>query len=127
MNRTLLIAGLAVSAALAAHAQSIEGDWQGTLKAGPAELHLALHFASDGQGGFRGTMDSLDQGAKGIPISSISVKGSTLNWGIGSAGISYDGKIGADGQTTQGTFVQAGQSFPLDFKRVMAAAAAKPP
>ncbi len=123
MNRSLLIAAVAVSAALAAHAQSIEGDWQGTLKAGPAELRLALHFTSDGQGGFRGTMDSLDQGGRGIPMSSVSLKGAKLNWSIASIGASYEGQTAAGG-SIRGTFTQAGQTFPLDFKRV--AAAAKP-
>ena len=126
MNRTLLIAGLAFSAALAARAQSIEGDWQGTLKAGEAELRLVVHLAADGHGGFRGTLDSLDQGAMGIPIGSVSLKAGKLNWTVSSLGASYEGKVGADGTLTRGTFVQMGQAFPLDFKRV-AAAAAKPP
>ena len=125
MKRTLLIAGLAFSAALAAHAQSIEGDWEGTLKVGPAELHLVVHIAADGQGGFRGTMDSVEQGAKGIPITSVSLKGAILTWSISSASISYEGQAAVDG-TIRGTFTQAGQSLPLDFKHV-AGAAAKPP
>lgn len=126
MNRTLLIAGLAFSAALAAHAQSIEGDWEGTLKVGPAELHLVVHLAADGQGGFRGTLDSLDQGIKGIPLSPVSLKAANLNWTAGSIGASYEGKLSADGTMTRGTLSQGGQALPLDFKHV-AAAAAKPP
>jgi len=127
VNRTLLLAGLAASAALAAHAQNIEGDWQGTLNVGPAQLRLAVHFTGDGHGGFRGALDSLDQGAKGIPITSVSLKAAKLNWTVGSIGASYEGKVSADGTLTQGTFIQAGQAFPLDFKRVAAGAAAKPP
>ena len=130
MNRTLPIAGLIAVAALAAHAQNIEGDWQGTLKAGPAELRLLVHLTSDGKGGFLGTLDSLDQGAKGIPITSVSLKASKLNWSVSSIGASYEGTLSAGGTQTRGTFTQMGQAFPLDFKRVAAAAAgapAKPP
>ena len=128
MNRSLLIAGFALSAAFAAHAQSIEGDWQGTLKAGPVELRLVVHFTADGHGGFRGTLDSVDQGAKGIPITSVSLKAAKLNWTVSSIGASYEGTLSAGGTLTRGTFTQAGQAFPLDFARVAAAAsAAKPP
>jgi fermentation-respiration switch protein FrsA (DUF1100 family) len=126
VKRTLLIAGIAFSAALAARAQSIEGDWEGTLKVGPAELHLVVHLAADGQGGFRGTLDSLDQGIKGIPLSAVSLKAANLNWTASSIGASYEGKLSADGTTAQGTLSQGGQSLPLNFKHV-AAAAAKPP
>ena len=127
MNRTLLIAGLIASAALAAHAQDIAGDWQGTLKAGPAELRLVLHFTADGHGGLRGTMDSVDQGARGIPISSTSLKAGKLNWTISSLGASYEGKVSADGASIRGTFNQGGEAFPLDFKRVAPAAAPPAP
>jgi hypothetical protein len=126
VNRTSLIAGLAFSAALAAHAQNIEGDWQGTLNAGPAVLPLVLHFTADGHGGFRGTFDSPTQGAMGIPIGSVSLKAAKLNWTIGSIAASYEGKVSADGNQIRGTFVQGGGAFPLDFKRVGAPAAAPP-
>jgi hypothetical protein len=126
MNRTILIAGLAVSAALAAQAQNIEGDWQGTLKAGPAELRLVVHVSADGHGGYRGTLDSLDQGAKGIPISSISFQAGKLSWTISSLGASYEGKLTKDAELIQGTLTQ-GQPFPLDLKRVSPEAAAPKP
>jgi hypothetical protein len=125
VNRTFLIAGLAFSAALAANAQRVKGDWQGTLKVGAAELHLVVHLTADGQGGFHGALDSLDQGVNGIPLTSVSLKAANLSWAAGSIGASYQGKVSADGSLTQGTFTQGGQSLPLDFKHV-AAAAAKP-
>ncbi len=57
-----------------AHAQNIAGDWQGTLKAGPAELRLVLHIAKNADGSFKATLDSVDQGANGIPVTSISLR-----------------------------------------------------
>jgi len=127
MNRTLLIVGIVASAALAAHAQDVAGDWQGTLKAGPAELRLIVHLTADGHGGFRGALDSLDQNAKGIPITSVSLKAAKLNWTVGSLGASYEGKVSADGALIRGTFIQAGEVFPLDFRRIAPSTAAKPP
>ena len=126
MNRPLPIAGLLAWAVLAAHAQSVEGDWKGTLRAGPAEIPLVLHLAADGHGGFRGTIDSPSQGANGFPITSVSLKGAKLSWTVTALTASYDGKLSADGTQLRGTFAQRGDAFPLDFKHVAAAPAAPP-
>jgi len=99
-----------------ARAQDIVGDWQGTLKAGPAELRLVLHIARNADGSFKATLDSVDQGANGIPVTSISLKDSKLNFAVDSVHGSYDGKVTADATAISGTWTQ-GQPLPLDFKR----------
>jgi len=111
-------------AAIAAHAQSIAGDWQGTLKAGPAELRLVVHIESK-EGGLTATLDSPDQGAFAIPISSISLLDSRLNWAVNSLGAAYEGSLNARGDLIHGTFTQ-GQPFPLDLKRMPPAPPVKP-
>jgi uncharacterized protein len=103
-----------------APAKGIEGDWQGTLKPGNAELRLALHITKGDDGSTKATMDSLDQGANGIPITSISLKDSKLSFTVDSIQGSYEGTVSADGAAISGTWSQAGQSFPLDFKRAAA-------
>jgi len=50
-----------------AGAPGFEGIWQGTLAAGPAKLRLALHISRSPDGRLSGSMDSIDQGAKGLP------------------------------------------------------------
>lgn len=124
MNNILygMIFGLAV--ACGARSQTIEGDWQGTLKAGPQELRLALHISKD-EKALKATMDSVDQNAMGIPVTSIALSGSALKFEIQTIGGSYEGKVNAERTSIEGTWTQGGGSFPLNFARVAARPQAK--
>jgi fermentation-respiration switch protein FrsA (DUF1100 family) len=102
-----------------AHAQDIAGDWQGTLSAGGAELRLVLHIAKGADGALKATLDSVDQGANGIPVNTITLKDSKLNLAVDAVHGTYEGKLSTDGKTISGTWSQ-GQSLPLDFKRAPA-------
>jgi hypothetical protein len=115
MKRALLLT-VFLFAGAAGFAQNIAGDWQGTLHAGPAELRLALHFTKTSDGGYTATMDSLDQGALGIPVSSVSVKDTKLNLTVDAVHGTYEAKVNSDGTAITGTWSQ-GQPLPLDFKR----------
>ena len=119
MKRVFVCAVLIIFWVGIAHAQNIVGDWQGTLKAGPAELRLVLHIAKNADGSFKATLDSVDQGANGIPVTSISLKDSKLNFTVDSVHGAYDGKVTADGTEISGTWTQ-GQPLPLIFKRSVA-------
>ena len=68
----------AVAAASAQTVPGLDGHWEGTLDAGAMKLRLALHVGRAPDGGLTGTMDSLDQGAKGIPVTSVKRQKSTL-------------------------------------------------
>jgi pimeloyl-ACP methyl ester carboxylesterase len=116
VKRVLVCAVLIVFGLSASHAQNIVGDWQGTLKAGSAELRLVLHIAKNDDGTFKATLDSVDQGANGIPVTSISLKDSRLNFTVDAVHGSYDGKITADATEISGTWTQ-GRPLPLSFKR----------
>jgi len=52
----------------------IDGDWLGTLDTGMGKLRLLLHIANS-EDGLTATMDSLDQGANGLPVNSITRTG----------------------------------------------------
>ena len=104
------------SMALVANAQDVVGDWQGTLKAGGAELRLALHITKGDGGELKATMDSVDQGANGIPASAITLKGSQLNFTVEAWHGTYEGKVNAAGTEIDGTWSQ-GQPLPLLFER----------
>ncbi len=119
MKNTLIAAALAVSAAFLVRAENIVGDWQGTLKAGPAELRLVLHVSKNSDGGLKATLDSIDQNANGIPVTSISLKDSRLNFSVDAVHGSYEGKFNAGGTAIEGSWSQ-GQSLPLVFRRTSA-------
>jgi len=119
MSRTLILSTLVVAGACLTSAQDVTGDWQGTLSASGAELRLVLHIIKSTDGAFKATLDSVDQGANGIPGSSISPEDSKLSLGVEAVQGTYQGKVATDGKTITGTWSQ-GQSLPLDFKRATA-------
>ena len=116
MRRLLVVLMLGLGAAGAASAQNLAGDWQGTLKAGEAELRLVLHITKADDGSWKGTLDSVDQGANGIPVTSISLKESKLKFAVDEVKGSYEGTVNAGATEISGTWTQS-QSLPLDFKR----------
>jgi pimeloyl-ACP methyl ester carboxylesterase len=126
--RTILIA-LAVlsSTAGAANAQpaGIAGDWAGALKVGGAELHLIVHITTASDGALKATLDSIDQGAVGIPVSSVSLTGAKLAFKIAAIGGSYEGTLNDAATVIDGTWTQGG-SLPLVLTRAAATAAAAP-
>ena len=110
--------------AVNAGAQALDGDWQGTLSNGPVELRLVLHFGADGQG-FKASLDSPDQGAKGIPVASVRFADSALAFEVPSIRGSYTGKANADVTTITGTWTQLGMSAPLVLTRFVPPAAVR--
>jgi putative CocE/NonD family hydrolase len=101
-----------------ANAQTIDGSWQGTIKANDLELRLRLHVTKDEKGTLKATIDCIDQGVSGLPIDAISFKDSTLNFELEVASASYEGKINADHTRISGVFTQAGMSIPVEFTRI---------
>ncbi|MBS1812975.1 MAG: hypothetical protein JST84_32715 [Acidobacteria bacterium] len=110
----------------AARAQAVEGDWEGTLKAGAAEFRLAVHIKKNEKGGLQATLDSVDQGAMGIPLSSISLSEGALKFTLDSIGASYEGKLDANRNVIGGNWSQGGASLPLEFTRPKPRAETKP-
>lgn len=119
MKRALITTLLTTLMVGAAYAQDITGDWQGTLKAGPADLRLVLHITKANDGSLKATLDSIDQGANGIPVSAVTLKDSKLNLTIEAVRGTYEGKVNADASVISGTWTQ-NQPLPLDFKKATA-------
>lgn len=113
---TILLA--AMLCFIAATAQDITGQWNGALNIQGTQLRLVLHI-SKSEAGFSSTMDSPDQGANGIPVTSTAFENATLKFEIANLQAKYEGLLSADGIIT-GTFTQGGQSFPLVLSRQVA-------
>jgi hypothetical protein len=124
MTRSLLMI-LAAALAWAQAPPSVEGDWQGTLTAGPSSLRLVFHITKGSDGLYLGQLDSLDQGSR-IPIDRIQVTGDSVRFELKAVNGMYEGAFGADGHL-KGTWSQ-GAPLPLELTRMSpaAAAAAKP-
>ncbi|MBI1360324.1 MAG: hypothetical protein GC155_08580 [Alphaproteobacteria bacterium] len=95
---------------------SLNGDWTGVLDVQGVQLHLVLHVKTD-DGATTATLDSPDQGASGIPVSSITRAGGKAAFTIDAVGSSYAGDVAPDGTSIAGTWSQNGVDLPLAFKR----------
>ncbi len=100
---------------LAVAGQDITGQWNGLLKVQGTQLRVVFHV-SQADNGYSATMDSPDQGATDIPVTSTSFEDSTLNLVVANAGIEYEGVLGKD-NVIVGDFKQGGQSFPMNLSR----------
>lgn len=125
MKEVFIVIAFALCSTSTANAQDVAGDWQGTLSTGSVQLRLILHVTRDNNGDLKASLDSIDQGAKGIPVSSISLKNSKLKFEVAVIHGSYQGKLNADASKISGTWNQ-GEFFDLDFKRTKAAAQGEP-
>lgn len=99
---------------LAVSAQDITGQWNGVLKVSSIQLRIVFHITKTDKG-YNSTMDSPDQGANGIPVTSTTFENSILNLKVSNAGIEYEGEFKND--SIAGIFKQRGQSFALNLKR----------
>ena len=95
--------------------QDISGSWYGALKVQGTQLRLVFNISKT-ENGFISTMDSPDQGAKGIPTSFTSFENSNLKITLDLAKIEYVGTLGKD-NVIVGTFKQDGQSFLMNLSK----------
>ena len=97
-------------------ASSLQGDWIGELNLGNQTLRIVFHVTMDEEGGLSSTMDSPDQGAKGIRVQSTSFENGTIEMKVASIGGTYKGVL--SGGEIDGTWSQGPGSLPLILKRM---------
>lgn len=114
MKNTLLFTFLLLIS-FVGRAQDISGQWYGILKLPGAQLKLVLNLTKNGNG-YAATLDSPDQGAKGIPVNSVEFSNMILKIQSSSINAEYQGTLNA-GDRFKGTFKQNGMSYPLDLGR----------
>lgn len=94
--------------------QEITGKWYGLLNVPGAQLPLEINVTKT-ETNYQSTMDSPDQKAFGIPITTTSFENSTLKFSIPAGKIEYIGTL--KNNKIEGVFKQAGQSFPMELSR----------
>jgi len=88
------------------------------LDTGQQKLRLVLRIAKTADGKLTGKVDSPDQeGLKGLPISTMTLKDGALHFEMNLIGAVYDGRTSSDGKEITGQWQQGGASLPLTFKR----------
>ncbi len=127
IRNMVLFAGLAAMVAPACGAQAqVAGDWKGTLSAGSIQLRLILHVTAAKDGSLSATLDSVDQGSYGIPVTTVTLKDSKFSLDVDAVRGTYEGTVNKDASEIDGTWSQ-GQPIELNFTRATAAEAAPPP
>lgn len=97
---------------------SIEGQWQGTMHTpGSHDRRVVLMIAKDEKGGFGATLYNLDQSGPPVVGSSVSLEMGAVRFVNDFPGLTYEGKISADGKAINGTVIQAAHSLPLMLER----------
>jgi hypothetical protein len=105
------------TASATAQSSAVAGDWQGSLQASGVTLHLVLHLKADANGNLGGTLDSIDQGAKGIPITKTELKSGKLTLELDSIHGRFAGTVNTSRSEIAGEWTQLG-TLPLTFQRL---------
>lgn len=99
-------------------AQSITGTWYGLLTIPSGQVHIVYHITQTADT-YAATMDSPDQGAKGLPMENVTFSGNKITISSVKIGISYTGTFLPDSNKITGTFSQGAFNTPLDLSSVM--------
>ncbi len=112
MKKILLATALAVmSVCCFAQTKEASGTWLGTIDVG-VKLRLVFQIKGDGTGAYSATMESPDQGAKGIPVSLVSVGDDSLHIVVAVIKGRFDGRWMND-TTIAGVWSQGPVKAPL--------------
>ncbi len=96
--------------------QSLADTWQGTLHAG-RDLRTVVKISKADDGGYKAVFYSIDQGGDGLPVTKITLEGSTVKMTLTMINGSYEGKLSSDGKTITGTWSQGPNPLPLNLTR----------
>ncbi|MBC5775484.1 alpha/beta hydrolase [Pontibacter sp. KCTC 32443] len=128
MKKHLLFFLATLLAAFSGYAQqparTITGSWNGALNISGTKLRLVFNIEST-NGTFTATMDSPDQGAKGIPVTSVKLVQDSIYLDIQAIRGSYAGKITRP-ETIDGYLKQAGQTMHIPLTKGEPAVAKRP-
>ena len=108
--RKLCVILTILSAVITAHAQGTIGTWNGNLNLGTMKLPLEFHIGDNSC-----TLDSPNQGAKGIPGKVNFQSADSISVAFESLGGSYVGKL-QEGKL-KGTFTQMGYRLSLELEK----------
>ena len=94
----------------------LQGYWQGVVSVGNVQTRIGFKISEPAKGKFRAELDSVDQGATGIPITSFSYQAPNLRMeAAGVAGV-FDGTLTRAGEIN-GTWKQGPNNLPVTLKK----------
>jgi hypothetical protein len=99
--------------------QSITGSWIGRIEVSAISLRIVFNLSVIGSDSLVATMDSPDQGVKNIKLGPVTLAGDNINISAGAMLAEYNGTIKND-TLIEGTWSQAGKTFPMNITRLKA-------
>ncbi len=93
----------------------VDGTWMGLIDTGTIKLHVVFHILNSANG-LTATMDSPDQGMKGLLASAVKRDGASLRIEADKLNGVYEGTIAADHSSIDGKWTQSGSTLPLDIE-----------
>lgn len=112
--KSISILLIAIFTSFSLTAQDITGSWNGVLKVQGTQLRVIFNVVKK-DNGFSSTMDSPDQGAKGIPVTKTTFENSKIKFEVTNARIEYNGELKEN--EIIGVFKQGGQEIPMNLSR----------
>ena len=107
--------------------RDIVGLWQGSLKFQGMELRIVFHVDKDSTGALKTTMDSPDQGAKGIVVDKTSIVNDSVAFEVKIISGGYYGVLQSGDSVMIGFWKQGGVSLPLDIRTIREVAVIRHP
>ncbi len=111
------IVALAAMPGIAFQTQNVTGTWQGTLPSAQAPVRIVLKITRADDESLKAVLYAIDQAGNSINASSATQQGSTVKLALTGVGVSYEGKLSADGNLIAGTWTQGASPLPLNFAR----------
>ena len=99
-----------------AYAQSLAGNWQGTLQAGQRPFRVVFVVSAADGGGLRAAIYNIDQGGQAVPAT-VTAQGTAVRVNAAGVNLTFDGSLSADGNTITGNVSQGGNTTPLTLQK----------
>jgi dienelactone hydrolase len=105
-----------VSAQNSIDKKSLIGSWMGKMAVGALEMRIVFNISVVGRDSLIATLDSPDQGVKGIKLGKVTLTGTIINIQAPSMLADYTGTIKSEA-LIEGTWTQSGQKFPVNLTK----------
>lgn len=114
-NLLVVLSTLLLAASLPA--QTLVGNWQGTLATPGKDIRIIFKFATTEGDTLKATMYSIDQTPQPFPGGPVSYQGGTLKVPFPAVGGTFEGKLNADKTALEGKWAQGPNQLPLTMTR----------
>jgi len=116
MKKTLAVLLIFISTTFTYAQKTIVGTWEGKINIGGNSLRIVFHFEQKSNGFYSGSIDSPDQGAKGIHCDSIILKDDSVIVQVKVVNGGYNGMLVNDSEIN-GNWEQGGMQIPVKLKK----------